>query len=255
MQSTTLTELSLIEQERRKADALNQEPGNLTGYDCPKCLNRGFVWRVRESGDRYAEECECILTRRNVRYLKESGLSGMVNGGYTFERWKSLEDWQKRVFDMAKRYAEKPEGWFYLAGRPGTGKTHLCTAICGELMNRGYQTRYMLWRDFAVKAKAAVNDGEYEEMVQPMKSARVLYIDDLFKTGKGAEPTSGDFNLAFEIINSRYYDEKKITIFSSELTARQIIAMDEGVGSRIYEKSKTNYADLSGKKNYRLTGN
>lgn len=231
---------------------LNKEPGKLTGYDCPDCLNRGFFWRKRENGERYQEECRCMVNRRNARYLRESGLSEMLER-YTFDRWQAPEPWQELVLNMAKRYAQEPKGWLYFAGSPGTGKTHICTAVCGELMKRGMPARYVLWRDFCAQAKACVNDAEeYGELIGPLKRVRVLYIDDLFKTGKGAEPTTADLNLAFELLNARYNDERKITILSSELTVNRVLDLDEGVGSRIYQRSKGNYADLSGKRNYRL---
>jgi len=243
-----------IDFERRKADALNKEPGTLTGYDCPLCLNRGFMWRVRDSGERYTEECTCMPTRRNIRYLRESGLESLIKR-YTFDAWQSRETWQARLLRMAREYAENPTGWFYLAGRPGTGKTHLCTAICGELMNRGFQARYLLWRDFSVKAKSLVNDEEqYQALMKPLKSVRVLYVDDLFKTGKGQEPTAGDVNLAFELLNARYNDERKLTLISSELNANRLLEIDEGIGSRIVQRAGENYADLSGRQNFRLTG-
>ena len=244
---------TLVERERRMADISNRSvEGKLTGYDCPKCLNRGFFYRVRDNGERYNEACECMEIRRNMRYMRESGLSDIAER-YTFDNWVSRLAWQDAVVKMAREYAAGPSGWFYLAGNPGTGKTHLCTAICGELMRKGYRTRYMLWRDVSVRAKAVVNDEEaYQELVVPLKKVRVLYIDDLFKTGKGAEPTTGDVNLAFEILNARYNDERMITILSSERTINDILSIDEGVGSRIFQRSKNNYADLTGKENWRL---
>lgn len=194
-----------------------------------------------------------MVQRRNLQYLRESGLEQLIKR-YTFEAWNVGERWQAEILRMAQEYAANPAGWFFLAGRPGTGKTHLCTAICGNLIQRGYRTRYSLWRDFCVKAKSIVNDDgqQYEALIKPLKSVRVLYIDDLFKTGKGAIPTTGDVNLAFELLNSRYNDESKLTIISSELTANQILEIDEATGSRIVERSKNNYADLSARQNYRL---
>ena len=243
---------SWIEQERRNVEALNQEPGNLKGYDCPDCLNRGYIWQLRDSGERYTKGCRCAIQRRNIRYLRESGLESLVQR-YSFDTWRIDEKWQETVLKMARDFAENPAGWFFLAGHPGTGKTHLCTAICGELMKRGFQTRYLLWRDFSAKAKALVNDEErYGAEIKPLKTVRLLYIDDLFKTGKGAEPTAGDVNLAFELLNSRYNDDRKITIISSELTANRLLEIDEGVGSRIFQRAREYYADLSDKPNFRL---
>ena len=72
---------------------------------------------------------------------------------------------------------------------------------------------------------------------------QVLYIDDLFKIGKGQDgrkqrPTSADVNLAFEILNYRYNKPTCITIISSELYAEDILDIDEAIGSRIYERAK-----------------
>lgn len=251
MPNTISTASSLIDIERRKADRLNQEPGDLTGYDCSECMNRGYIWKVSDFGELYTEQCRCVIQRRNKRYLRESGLESVAER-YTFEDFRASERWQDELLRMARGYAEKPEGWFFLGGRPGTGKTHLCTAICTELMRKGHQTRYLLWRDFSARAKAVVNDPTYDDIVEPVKKARVLYMDDLFKTGKGQEPTTGDVNLAFEIINARYNDEKKLTIISSELNIRRIMEIDESIGSRIYQRAKGHYADLSKMQNYRL---
>ena len=90
-------------------------------------------------------------------------------------------------------------------------------------MERGVETRYALWRDMSVQAKAVVNDEqEYQRLVGPLKRVRCLYIDDLFKTGKGQQPTTGDVNLAFEILNSRYNDSTKITIIRNSFRGSAI---------------------------------
>ena len=89
-------------------------------------------------------------------------------------------------------------------------------------------------------------------MVEPLKRVKVLYIDDLFKTGKGQQPTTGDVNLAFELINARYNDSRLLTVIASERSINEILDIDEGVGSRIYERAKEYYADLRGRKNWRM---
>ena len=235
------------------AEKANQNPGHLGGYDCPDCLNRGYFLRVDGEGRRYTQKCRCMAKRESMRTMEKSGLSELLKR-YTMDSWKANEPWQKKLADMAREYSERKEGWFFLAGSPGTGKTHLCTALCGMLMEQGLPAKYMLWRDVSVLAKACVNDEEkYLPLVEPLKRVRVLYIDDLFKTGKGQEPTTGDVNLAFEILNARYNDEKLLTVLSSELTAEKIMDIDEAVGSRIYERSKGHYANMTGRKNWRLT--
>ena len=252
--SSNLNPHSMSERERQRfiADSANREVGALTGYDCPKCLNRGYYHRVDENGKICTEDCVCMEIRRNKRIMEKSGLADMVTR-YTFDNWKERESWHKKAREMALRYAKDRRGWFVMAGSVGAGKTHLCTALCGKMMDEGVPVRYALWRDLVTRAKAVVNDdAEYQKIVAPLKKVKCLYIDDLFKTGKGETPTVGDVNIAFEIINHRYNDAGKLTILSTERTVEEILAIDEAVGSRIYERAKEFYLPLSGKKNWRL---
>lgn len=247
-----LQSMTPIELARWRAERCNSEPGRLDGYDCPECLNRGFFHRVDEQGRSYLEECRCMVTRRNRERIRRSGLEDMLSR-CTLETWREDEPWQRRAKEVAERYMAAPDGWLLASGPPGTGKTHLCTGLCGGLMERGVDVRYMLWRDVSVRAKALVNDGdEYRRLLDPLKRVRCLYIDDLFKVGKGQDPTTGDVNLAFELLNSRYNDSRKITIISTERSVEQLLSIDEAVGSRIYERSRAYYLDLSGRRNFRL---
>ena len=104
--------------------------------------------------------------------------------------------------------------------------------------------------------KAVVNDENYQEMISKYKDAQVLYIDDFFKVRNGEKPTTGDINLAFEIINHRLLEKDKITIISSEKTLDEIMDYDEATMSRIYQKAGS-YKFNIGKdrsKNFRLNG-
>lgn len=139
-----------------------------------------------------------------------------------------------------------------------SGKTHLCTAICREFLLAGRKVLYMLWRDEIVQLKANVNDAEaYRKIIDKYKTADVLYIDDLFKTGKTADqqnqkPTAADINAAFEIINYRYNNPALLTIISTELSEDELLDIDEAVGSRIYERAKAITIAKDRSRNYRI---
>ena len=116
----------------------------------------------------------------------------------------------------------------------------------------------MLWRDDVVKIKGAVTDhDEYSRLMDEYKNIDVLYIDDLFKTGKADDntvqkPTGADINAAFEIINYRYNNPSLLTIISSELSQDELIDIDEAIGGRIYEKSTAFSIGKNRDRNYRI---
>lgn len=244
-----------IERQQWRAEMFNRNPGNLGGYDCPECLNRGCSYRADEEGYLIAVPCRCMTIRENKRRMEASGLSDMLDR-YTFGNWKTENEWQAVLLDGAKHFAEKPEGWFAVCGGPGTGKTHICTAICGKLMESGLDVRYMLWRDAATTLKAYSMDdaAAYSREIEPLKTVKALYIDDLFKTGNRQKPTVMDANLAFEIINARYNASGLITLISSERSLDELMRIDNATASRIYERTKQrrNYYNLAGKENWRM---
>ena len=248
-----LSSMTAEARERWLIEGANRMPGTLEGFACPDCLNRGYVFCLDEEGRRFVRECRCMVRRRGEARMERSGLSELLRR-YTMENWQTGEKWQQVLKNMALDYAANPRGWFFLSGTPGTGKTHLCTALCGLLMERGMDTRYMLWRDLSVRAKASVHDdAAYQGLVEPLKQVEVLYIDDLFKTGK-QPPTQGDLNLAFELLNARYNDSRLLTVLSSEWSIQEILDLDEATGSRIYERSKDHYGDMKGRTNWRMKG-
>ena len=226
-----------------EAEKYNALQGALTGYDCPTCHNKGFVAVVYEGEDTYRlAKCHCMVLRKSIARIKRSGLSDVLDK-YTFDRYRADDDWQKRVKRKAVQYAESGDGWFFIGGQVGCGKTHICTAIVSELLKKGIAARYMLWRDEMTKLQAIrFNDQAFEKRMRAWKTVPVLYVDDLFKTNK---PSDFEVNATFEIINARYNRPDLRTIVSSERQSREITDIDEAIGSRIVERSKGYRLDIT----------
>ncbi len=244
-----LPECSLAE---LRAETYNNDVGNLDkvdGYDCPACKNKGWIAVIREEdGEDVFRRCECIEIRKTLKLAKAGGLDAVIRDK-TFDTFELLDESYEDVIHKAKNYAADPQGWFYLRGQSGTGKTHICTAIVGEIIKKGVPCKYMLWREEAPVLKAHVNSEDYGKLISPYKKAKCLYIDDLFKGGV----TQADLNLAFEIINHRSLNRELLTIFSTERDITEILEMDEAIGGRIYEKTNIeNMIDVSSWENYRL---
>lgn len=224
-------------QPRTPAQKINDSEGELNladGIDCPICKNKGYIAEDLTDGSFTIRDCACKEKRRSVQMLKASGLGDLMRD-YTFKNFTTPDEWTNQVKETAGRYL-KAQGapWFFVSGTPGTGKTHICTAICRRLLEGGTGVRYMLWREEAPALKALVNDPEYDERFRKWSNAETLYIDDFLK----GSVTPADVNLAFALINARYNARGKRTIISSELTVSDISKYDEAVASRIYERAK-----------------
>lgn len=244
---------------KMKADTVNGTPGKLTGYDCPQCLNRGNIAIPREDGSISVRDCDCMKIRRCFWEMERSGLKNIIREK-TFEAYTATEEWQKAIKTGAMAYANKPDGWLLFCGQPGSGKTHLCTAVCRHRLLAGDEVRYMPWRDKVAEIKGLSLDNERRtEILNGYKTAQILYIDDLFKTGRAADgssnPTRADVELAFEIINYRDINHLS-TIISTEKTAQELVEIDEATGSRIIKLSGDNVYSIGRdqKRNYRLRG-
>lgn len=262
--------MTMEEYTKRLVELYNSTEGNLNeldGYDCKECQNRGNFAKalVDDYGDWFDSRvnCSCVKIRKSIHRLKKSGLENVMKL-YTFDNYRSSEDWQDKIKKVSQKYAENhANSWFFLGGQSGAGKTHLCTAIASKYLDDGNEVRYMLWKDETSKIKKRANDLEGEDIVEEFKKCDVLYIDDLFKPGKDQNgnpqrPSTADIQIAFEILNYRYTrrDGKSITIISSERSIEELLDIDEAVGSRIVEMSFCRgygiSIDKDSSKNYRL---
>lgn len=237
---------------------MNEKEGRLKGYDCKKCNNKGYFYTV-ENDLICAHECECKSIRDDINRIKISRLGASLER-CTFSSFQTPNALTRRMKELGEQFtaeAKKRTGkWLFAGGQPGSGKTHICTAITGELLRSGLNARYIIWNDESVKIKANILDTEaYAKLVDPLKYCDVLYIDDFFRTGfddrgERKKPSSADARLAFEIINQRYNQNESITIVSSELTLSEILVLDEGIGSRIKERAEGFIMNIPNKSNY-----
>lgn len=259
--NNTSTVKPLDEWVQEQCETENSKEGNLTGYNCEKCKNRGYISKVNNLM-LVTSRCECMDIRETLKRIKESGFGEAIKK-CTFENFKTETKLAKRIKEISLEYLNAVKNgksqWLFIGGQSGAGKTHICTAISTELIKSGKTARYMVWPQDAPTIKANINDSElYPTLINPLKKCDVLYIDDLFKIGeeKGekVKPSPADIRLAFEIINYRSLQPKAITIVSSEFALDEIIAIDRALGSRIKQLSEGYIMNVPNKEeyNYRL---
>lgn len=239
--------------DERKLATLQRTVGSARGYDCPVCNNMDGIPELREDGSFYYRKCVCSDIRKFLTAAEKAGMKQVLEKK-NFETFLPETPWQEKMLDACRRYAAAPEGWLVLCGQSGSGKTHLCLAVCIALLQAGKSVRMLSWREFAVEVKGLA--GEYDRQKEAKDAcwnAEVLFIDDLFKCG--GSPTAADLSLAFELINHRY-NLGLPTVISTEWSPVRLVALDEATGSRMVEMAGDYLLVIprDEKKNYRLRG-
>lgn len=228
---------------QRITPSSNQSPQ----FKCEQCKDSGWLEIVDENGIKWMKKCKCMLAREAEERLAASGLSEAIKR-QTLDSFEIHTKKQQEIKMVAEKYIanllnaenEYKRPWMYIGGNPGSGKTHICTAICGELLKHNIGVKYMQWANEARRLKAMINDDDFDELIADYTNVSVLYIDDLLKQQYRPQPvfTEADIKIAFSILNSRYIQGKP-TIISSEWDLfDHLLPADEGVFSRVYEKCK-----------------
>lgn len=226
-------------------------------YECPKCRDSGFIFRTDENGYQIARRCECYAIRQAKSMMKHSGISAEFQkktfDNFITKKNPQLTNAKTKAIQYVKNFGQTEHdrhNSIMFCGQVGAGKTHLGTAICGELMNSGVAVIYMPYRNAVTKLKQNIIDEEiYSRELNQYTSARVLYIDDLLK----GRLTESDNNIMYEIVNYRYMNNMPI-IISTEKSPNDLLIFDEAIGSRLIEMCRRNIIQLQGKElNYRLS--
>lgn len=219
-----------------KAKFYNSQPGTLKFYHCDKCLNKGVIEYITEDFDESMRPCECTNIRSCYQAMYQSGITEDAIDRMSFDSFHDAEnEWQTRMKATAKRYAgSNLTHWLLMSGMSGTGKTHLCTAVAKDLLLKGHNVKYVMWHDAVRKLSGnKYNVDSYERYMKDIINAEILYIDDMFKSGK----SEAEKGIAFEIVNTRYINRKP-TIISTELSLQAIEDIDKAIAGRIEEMSK-----------------
>jgi len=230
---------------------------NQKNVKCTKCGGLGFIITDGEDGRTYCRVCECQKQAICMENIKASGLESFLQE-YRFDNFDTKYSWQKQIMAYAKEYLQTPgQNWFALLGQSGAGKTHICTAICGELLHQGKKVKYLRWAVELKRLKMLVPGSvDYDCEIDRILSEDVIYIDDLFKRGKGSLPSNADIQLVFELVDSAIALEKTL-ILSGEDTFQSLIEIDEAIAGRIKKQCDKYFLQIpkDSTKNYRLKGN
>lgn len=115
-------------------------------------------------------------------------------------------------------------------GNPGTGKTHLLTALCIEAITKGYSVRFIRASDLVTQMTESKNENELAKYIKKINTCDVLFIDEFGYLSYDAAGAS----LLYQIFANRY--ETKSTLVTSNLAFSKwlsILSNDEELASAL----------------------
>ena len=187
------------------------------------------------------------------KMLKETDLFERIKK-QTFENFQIHEAETEEALLICKEFVKnKNRKALLLCGKTSTGKTHLATAVCRELINKRIMVREVKYLKMVNDLKALTLDFEdRNHELKKYRTPQVLYIDDLFK----GNVTTAELKIVFEVIDYRYCNNK-VTIITTEKNLDELNAIANGeaesIKSRLLEMTNGFFCEFKNAPNFRDT--
>lgn len=223
--------------------------GKTNSQVCPICGGSGYLRRdVPVGHPDFGRPIPCQCKRQELEKKRLADIRTMSNlqglERMTFETFEPqgfalsplLQANLRHAYELAMRFAAKPEGWLLLRGAYGCGKTHLAAAIANHLVERGQHVLFVVVPDLLDHLRATFSPDSrvsYDERFETVRTAPVLILDDL-----GTENlTPWAREKLFQIFNYRY-NARLPTVITTNRVMEEI---DERIRSRLLDQDICKY--------------
>lgn len=204
----TMTPSSRVDSIRRSLVSLKM-PRALEILDATlRRIEQGQIDGIEAIDDLLGEELSLRENRRIKAALRMARLPVVKTlAGYDFSFQPSLD--RNRILALAGLdFIERAEV-VHLLGPPGTGKSHIATALAVEAVRAGKAVYFIPLADLIAQLAKAEREGTLREKIRFLARASLLVVDEI-----GYLPvTPGGANLFFQLVNARY--EKGAMILTS----------------------------------------
>lgn len=260
MQKLNLTNKYVIDWEEDRKSLISKERATKMFVELQNAgkINKSFILRQHNGSehedptwfiyyrDQYSVEALYELKSKNSKKIDKKLESNSVNT--KFSTFTTESPFQQNMKDLAMEYCQNPIGFMFLSAPTKRGKTHIAKASLRSLAKQDRSFGYLNWNEWMTNLKANFNS--LREEIDKYVNQEVLVIEDLFSSSNLKFLTQFEESATGELIRKRYERDDLLTIITSTKSIKEIINLNESIGSMIFEKSTSNNLHIKVSESY-----